>query len=415
MSSSTGGGVSPLALYPTEKIPTDFDPPSSNAKFRGDITSWVTMTTPSLLPEGAGQEKLSASIVTMIGVLIKRYVREPDLAVGLVQTSSARVGVRSTAIPLHDILSDGTIPLNEAINLVDALLAGAADSYHIEGLDLTRQAFRYDLDHDAAACRLWPHVYIGQDIPKNITSGVCLWAKPLAFGGYDLAIQYDAELFHPQTIEAMLRSFQAEAIAAKILPPNTPIDLISCLSEQDYEYLIHKLNYTHVTYPGQQPSGIQELFERSADKSPDVIAVIGPSHSKPAVWNDSILLWRTCSTDRTIARLIICVCDACYQDGSPSPVLEMKYSEVEAQANQLCSYLRDYCSVRPGGVVGILLERTTSFYIVMLATLKAGATYVSIDPEYPEDRIHFMLNDSKVSCNNCALSRPTMWLLTDEM
>jgi len=50
--------------------------------------------------------------------------------------------------------------------------------------------------------------------------------------------------------------------------------------------------------------------------------------------------------------------------------------------------------ITPGSIVSILLERSTTFYIAMLAILKAGGAYVSIDPDYPNDRIEYMLQDS---------------------
>ncbi|NIO87752.1 MAG: AMP-binding protein, partial [Candidatus Aminicenantes bacterium] len=45
-------------------------------------------------------------------------------------------------------------------------------------------------------------------------------------------------------------------------------------------------------------------------------------------------------------------------------------------------------------IVGILLERSLEMIIGILAILKAGGAYLPIDPEYPEERINYMLKDS---------------------
>ena len=74
----------------------------------------------------------------------------------------------------------------------------------------------------------------------------------------------------------------------------------------------------------------------------------------------------------------------------------LRYSELNARANQLARYLRTL-DVRPGVVVGICLERSLEMVIALMAVLKAGGTYVPLDPEYPRDRLRFMAEDAAVA------------------
>ena len=69
------------------------------------------------------------------------------------------------------------------------------------------------------------------------------------------------------------------------------------------------------------------------------------------------------------------------------------YAEMNERANRLARYLRSK-HVITGDYVAILLPRSPDVYISMLAILKAGAAYVPVDPDYPEDRISFILKDS---------------------
>jgi len=69
------------------------------------------------------------------------------------------------------------------------------------------------------------------------------------------------------------------------------------------------------------------------------------------------------------------------------------YSELEQQANRLARYLRKY-RVGPGSLVAILLPRSLDAYVAILGTIKAGAAYMPLDPEYPTDRISYILRDS---------------------
>ncbi|MEF3086547.1 amino acid adenylation domain-containing protein [Bacillus altitudinis] len=71
----------------------------------------------------------------------------------------------------------------------------------------------------------------------------------------------------------------------------------------------------------------------------------------------------------------------------------MTYAELNEQANRLARHLQKN-GVEHQTVTAILAERTPELIVSLLAVLKAGATYVPIDPDYPESRIQYMLKDS---------------------
>ncbi|OXB13543.1 AMP-binding protein, partial [Flavobacterium tructae] len=85
---------------------------------------------------------------------------------------------------------------------------------------------------------------------------------------------------------------------------------------------------------------------------------------------------------------------------------KLTYKELDQRSNQLGHYLREQ-GVKPDALVGICLERSLEMLIGILGILKSGGAYVPIDPEYPADRIAYMLKDagidlvvsSQTSCN----------------
>ena len=74
----------------------------------------------------------------------------------------------------------------------------------------------------------------------------------------------------------------------------------------------------------------------------------------------------------------------------------LSYAELNRRANQLAHHLIAL-GVRPDAKIGIALERSTEMVVGLLAILKAGAAYVPMDPEYPADRLSYMLEDSGIA------------------
>ncbi|MCE7002302.1 amino acid adenylation domain-containing protein [Kibdelosporangium philippinense] len=69
------------------------------------------------------------------------------------------------------------------------------------------------------------------------------------------------------------------------------------------------------------------------------------------------------------------------------------FGELDASANRMANHLI-VLGTNPGDNVGVFMERCAESLIVQLAIFKAGATAVLLDPEYPTDRLAFMLSDS---------------------
>lgn len=88
-----------------EKIPTDYDLSKAPATLSAAFTTSLSLPRAALLPSGSGEGVVPASLACLLGVLVKRYVREPEVAVAVVRDAACPATgallVDSLAVPLH--------------------------------------------------------------------------------------------------------------------------------------------------------------------------------------------------------------------------------------------------------------------------------------------------------------------------
>ncbi|WP_139113139.1 amino acid adenylation domain-containing protein [Mucilaginibacter sp. PPCGB 2223] len=74
----------------------------------------------------------------------------------------------------------------------------------------------------------------------------------------------------------------------------------------------------------------------------------------------------------------------------------LTYKNLNQQVNQLAALLISQ-NIKVGDRVGVALDRSDKMVICLLAIVKAGAAYVPLDPNFPADRLNFMLADSEAN------------------
>ena len=73
---------------------------------------------------------------------------------------------------------------------------------------------------------------------------------------------------------------------------------------------------------------------------------------------------------------------------------QVSYQELEQLSNHFAAILQQEYKIKPGHNISILLNRSIDLIVAILAVLKCGCSYVLIDPEHPEDRRKYMIENS---------------------
>ncbi|MGD2090935.1 MAG: amino acid adenylation domain-containing protein, partial [Candidatus Aminicenantes bacterium] len=177
-----------------------------------------------------------------------------------------------------------------------------------------------------------------------------------AAGGIDIDFIYNNTCFDKETIVRLAHHFGTILKGIGENVENRPQE-IEILSGEEKHQLLVDFNRTAAAYPGEK--AIHELFEEQVERTSDNIAVIGPLEME----------YRTY-------------------------MVYISYQELNEKSNRLAHLLRSK-GVQSDTIVSIMLERSLEMVIGILGIFKAGGGYLPIAVDYPQERIQYMLTDSR--------------------
>jgi amino acid adenylation domain-containing protein len=168
-------------------------------------------------------------------------------------------------------------------------------------------------------------------------------------GRLHATFDYCTALFDADFVRTMARSFE-ELLRGAVATPSCPLGELPLLSDREREAHLSRWNDTRKAFPEDET--IHAWIERQARRTPDAVALVS--------------------------------------GGVPT-----SYAELLRRSGELAERLRRE-GVAAESVVGIYLERGAGLVTAMLATLRAGAAFLPLDPQYPAERLAAMLRDSRV-------------------
>ena len=175
-------------------------------------------------------------------------------------------------------------------------------------------------------------------------------------GSLNGSLEFSTDLFDRETVERWLGYWQ-RLLQSMVANDGQRIDTLTWMSEPERDQVLYRFNATQADYPKE--ALIHELFEQQVERTPEALAV--------------------------------------QYEGE-----RLTYAALNARANQLAHRLRALRDasgapvIKPDALVAIQRgAQPGRWWWGCWGILKAGAAYVPVDPEYPADRIAYMLKDSQ--------------------
>ena len=163
-------------------------------------------------------------------------------------------------------------------------------------------------------------------------------------------LEYSTDLFDASTIARMATHWET-LLQAMIDDPTQLLSRLPLLTDAERQHILFDWNNTHAVYP--RTATLSQLFEAQVERTPKACAVM---------FNDILLSYQT----------------------------------LNKEANQFAHYLQKR-RIKPGARVALCYEHSHELIVALLGILKAGGTYVPLDPADPPERLAFMLADSQAT------------------
>ncbi|MBD3919132.1 amino acid adenylation domain-containing protein [Paenibacillus sp. PR3] len=305
-------------------------------------------------------------LLAIFTIVLSRYSGQEDIAVGTPVSArphadlNGSIGMFVNTIVLRNELSAG-YTFKEYLQQVSKRTLEALEHQDYPFEELVTQL---KLPRDVSRNPLFDVMFVMQnmDIPElrmgertltpfafhNPTAKLDLTLE-VAEAGKELAchFEYGTRLFRKETIDRLIRYFKAVMVEVAD-NPQILLGEIEMISQQERHQILHQFNDTSYAYPQQRL--LHQWMEEQAGIRPDQPALI-------------------CGNTR------------------------LSYRELNEKANQMARYLQQ-AGLGPNRIAAIAANRSAEMMIGILAILKAGGAYLPIAPDYPLERIHYILEDS---------------------
>ncbi|HZE69985.1 MAG TPA: amino acid adenylation domain-containing protein [Pyrinomonadaceae bacterium] len=353
---------------PILELPTDRPRPAIQQFHGAKLVRHLPLKLTESLKQLSLQERVTLfmTLLAAFKVLLWRYTNQDDVVVGSPIANRTRaetedlIGFFVNTLVLRTNLS-GNPSFRDMLKRIKEVALGAYDHQDVpfeklvEDLRPDRDPSRNPLFQVSFALQNATRARLELSgltlLPLEVHSSTSKFDLSLSIlegaDGLKATWEYDTDLFDTPRMSRMADHFQVllEGIAAD---PARRISDLSLLTAAEQEQILLEWNQTVTAFP--ESRCIHEMFEQQVERTPEAVAVV-------------------------------------FEE------TRLTYRELNCRANQLAHYLRA-AGARADVLVGVCIERSVELLVALLGILKAGAAYLPLEPDYPADRLRFIIEDA---------------------
>ncbi|HET9282166.1 MAG TPA: amino acid adenylation domain-containing protein, partial [Candidatus Angelobacter sp.] len=360
-----------LADIQTLDLPTDRQRPPVVSNRGAAFEVWVPAEIAAQLRELGHRQGATLFMVLLSGfqAMLYRYTRQTDLAVGSPIAGRKRtefellIGFFVNTLVLRTDLSGNP----HFIELLGRVKETTLQAYAHQDVPFEKLVEELAPERDLARMPLFQVMFALQNATQfdltlgtakarifNVSNSTSKFDLFLSLqeseGGLRGSLEYNTDIFEQQSIVRMIDHYLM-LLAGIIKNPLEPIGALPLLTADEERLLLHDWNHTEAEY--LKETCLHEMFEQQVLRTPGAVAIE-------------------------------------YQGNG------LRYADLNARANQLGRYLRKL-NVGPETPVGICMERNPDLIVGMIGILKSGGAYIPMDPNYPSDRLTYMLESAQAT------------------
>ncbi len=351
------------------ELPTDYPRPPVPT-FRGaQVTVEIDMQTSQALKDLARSEGITVFMLLMSvwKTLLSIYSNQTDISVGsfIANRKNAEtenlIGFFINNLTFRTDLS-GNPKFRELLKRVKET---ALNAFAHQDIPFEMVLEKVSPERDFSRTRLFQTMVVLQNMPEgkiqlsemqispvkeagpgrsNFDLTLWMWETPGGLGGQ---LEYSLDLFKEETAKRLVGHF-GKIIENVLKNPEIRLSELSLLDAKEKETLLNEWNSDEVG--GDLEKFIFQIIEENALAEPETVAVK-------------------------------------FKDR------ELTYEQLDKRANQLANYLREN-GIGVEDRVAISLERSVELVVAVLGVMRSGAAYVPLDPNYPEERLLYIMEDS---------------------
>ncbi len=361
------GGNAPVLELPTDR------PRPAVQTYRGATESMMLPKDLLEAIKSLSRKEGATLFMTLLAAfqtLLYRYTGQEDICVGSPIANRTRAEIEAligffvnTLVLRTDLSGDPTFR-----ELLARVREVTLEAYANQDVPFEKLVEVLQPERDMSHSSLFQFMFILQNAPMRLDvklPDVYLSSLDVSAGTstYDLtlmiteqadgllaSVEYNTDLFDASTVGRILGHYQ-RLLEEAVANPNEKLSRLTLVSASERQQLLVDFNNFVEDYATDVC--IHHLFAQQAARTPEAKAVA--------------------------------------YEGT-----YLTYSELNRRANQLAHHLQKL-GVGPETLIGICLEKSLDLIVAVLGTLKAGGAYIPIDPDYPAERVAYMLEDARVS------------------